>query len=222
VCKKIIQLGHSYESKFLCDLEKQDTLDKQSISSDHDCHILSIGSNDQWGFEQSVLTQTSCTVHTFDCTLEGGKPKRKPATDRVKFYNYCIASHNKTISGRMYGKFFELWNKAGIPSAPKLVKIDVEGFEYDVLTAMISEHLNNPNQAKFLPEQIIVELHWATKMSDLPWLLRTRGAGEISLLVSTLYSAGYMPVYTHYDHGCVPCLEVLFVRVICSAAEITM
>ena len=32
------------------------------------CVIISVGSNNQWSFEASIVNKTKCTVHTFDCT----------------------------------------------------------------------------------------------------------------------------------------------------------
>lgn len=175
-CKNVIQLGKGYETKYFCDWVLSGNKNLSSpLQYAEECHILSIGSNDQWGFELDLLRQTNCTVHTFDCTLRDGTPRNKPNNERVKFYNFCIGSRAETFKGRQYGSFSELWKKTGSKSAPKLVKMDVEGFEYNVITAMLSEYRNGLLPEELLPEQIIVELHWATKMADLSWILRTRG-----------------------------------------------
>lgn len=218
ICKNITKLGSGYEAKYFCDWELSNGSKLKSSTHDmEECHIFSIGSNDQWGFETDLLSLSNCTIHTFDCTLKGGTAKNKPKSDRVVFYNFCIGLRNETFNGRQYAPYSELWGKTGAKNAPKLVKMDVEGFEYDVIIGILEEYRNGHLPEELLPEQIIVELHWATKMVDLPWLLRTRGAAEISLFLGILFSAGYMPVYSHFDSGCVPCLEVLFVRVLCSA-----
>lgn len=175
------------------------------------CHIFSIGSNDQWTFESNIIKEMPhCTIHTFDCTLNGGKPKHKPSDDRLIFYDYCIGDENLDASdGKRYRTYSEFVRIAGVPSHPKLLKMDVEGFEYDVFTSMVR------SDGDTLPEQIIVELHWASKMTNLPWVLRTRQTGELAILFSMLFSSGYLPVFTFFSKYCAPCLEVLFVRVLC-------
>jgi hypothetical protein len=103
----------------------------------------------------------------------------------------------------------------GMKGPPRLLKIDVEGFEYDVFTSMMPTS-HGPRDDHHLPEQIVVELHSASRMYDLPWMLRSRQAAEISMLISHMYRAGgYMPVYVDYNPGCPSCLEVLFVKVLC-------
>jgi hypothetical protein len=175
------------------------------------CHVFSIGSNDQWTFESNLIkSMPHCTIHTFDCTLNGGVPKHKPHDERLIFYNYCIGDANVDAEdGKRYRTFSEFVRIAGIPSHPKLLKMDVEGFEYDVFTSMVRSDSNT------LPEQIIVELHWATKMTNLPWTLRTRQTGELAILFAMLFYSGYLPVFTFFSPYCAPCLEVLFVRVMC-------
>jgi hypothetical protein len=56
--------------------------------------------------------------------------------------------------------------------------MDVEGFEYDVLTQMLRE-ASEPGSKNNLPAQISIELHYGTRMYDLAWLKRWRNAGEI-------------------------------------------
>ena len=82
--------------------------------------------------------------------------------------------------------------------------------EYDVLLSMLSA---NP---VVWPEQIMIEIHWATRMVDVKWMLRTRQAAEISLLFGTLFNVGgYIPVYRRLFPECHPCAEVLLVRAVC-------
>ena len=66
------------------------------------------------------------------------------------------------------------------------------------------------------PEQIMIEVHWATRMVEVPSMLRTRQALEISLLFGQLFThGGYLPVKSKYfDPHCSTCLEVLLVRVL--------
>ena len=38
------------------------------VAGKQNCTVYSLGSNGQFDFEESILKQTNCTVHTFDCT----------------------------------------------------------------------------------------------------------------------------------------------------------
>ncbi|KAG7341530.1 hypothetical protein IV203_023482 [Nitzschia inconspicua] len=109
-----------------------------------ECHIFSIGSNDQWGFEMNM---------------------------------------------------------------------DVEGFEFDVLTSMLSSF----ETSKWWLEQIMMEVHFVTRMVDLEWMLRTRQSAELALFFGTLWNAGgYIPVKAQYfGKDCPSCMEVLLIRVRC-------
>jgi hypothetical protein len=199
-CTSVSSYGRGYEKKHLCD-----------VPVDGECHILSIGSNDQWGFERGVLSKTPhCHTHTFDCTLPG-KPKRKPNHPNVHFYPYCISTKAEVKNGRQYLTYTQMWNETGVQSAPKALKMDIEGFEYDVWANTI---LTSPST--LWPEQVIMELHYATRMVDLPWMLRMRQAGEFSLFFALMFQkGGYVPVYQFWQLW--PTLvEVLMVRMLCS------
>ena len=94
-----------------------------------------------------------------------------------------------------------------LTSSPTLLKLDVEGFEYEVLQKMLVDNY-------LLPLQIQIELHWGTKMVDVPWMLRTITSAELALFFGMMYaSGGYLPM--HRVDACPVCQEVLFGRVLC-------
>jgi hypothetical protein len=208
-----------YEDKFMCSY--QDLVQKRSSlepAMESDCDIISIGSNDQWGFEQTVASQTNCRTHTFDCTIS--TPKHKPDLESVHFYSACISDRDQTIDGRSYVSYNTMWKMTGMKGPPTLLKMDVEGFEYDVLVSLVTEMSKavgaGGEPVDILPQQIGVEIHYASRMFDLPWMLRMRQAGELALLFGTMYrKGGYLPVRVNFDPGCASCLEVLFVRILC-------
>jgi hypothetical protein len=105
---------------------------------------------------------------------------------------------------------------AGLTEAPSLFKMDVEGFEFDVMAQMLQEAMESGSMDT-LPLQISVELHYATRMYDVPWKMRLLTAAEISSFMGMMYNrGGYLPV--HYEAigpGCYSCAELLFVRVFC-------
>ena len=217
-CSRLTQIRTElkYEDKYMCDYDKLVSLKVSEHQSEKDtsdtCDLISIGSNDQWGFETVIAQETNCRTHTFDCTI--GMPKKKPHQDSVLFYPHCISDSDKVMNERSYLSYASIWAKTGMKGAPKLLKIDVEGFEYDVITSMLRDAKELGET--MLPEQISIELHSATKMYDLPWLLRNRQSSEIALLTGMLYRVGgYLPVKTSWQEGCAQCLEVLYVRVFC-------
>ena len=90
----------------------------------------------------------------------------------------------------------------------------MEGFEFDVLISMVTS--KDDEERSNVPDQIVVELHTATRMYNLPWMLRFRQAAEVSLLLAVLYrKGGYLPVFFDFNPGCASCLKILFVRVVC-------
>lgn len=97
-----------------------------------------------------------------------------------------------------------------LQTAPKLLKMDIEGFEYNVLETVLS------GDPTFWPEQIMMEVHWATRMVKLPWMTRTRTAGEIAMFFGMLFNhGGYIVANSRVFDGCEPCMEVLLVKVLC-------
>lgn len=79
-----------------------------------------------------------------------------------------------------------------------------------------TQMLNDEDAAYLLPVQISVELHYASRMYDLEWMLRTRQAGEVTMFNGMMYNlGGYVPVHTKYMRGCDACVEVLYIRVFC-------
>ena len=65
-----------------------------------------------------------------------------------------------------------------------------------------------------------MEVHWATRMVEVPSMLRTRQASEISMFFGTLFNhGGYLPVLANYIDGCSTCLEVLMARSVCPSGR---
>lgn len=89
--------------------------------------------------------------------------------------------------------------------------MDVEGFEYDVILNSILT-----SNSSTWPEQIVMEVHWGTRMVRLPWMPRTRTAAELALFFGVMFNrGGYIIQQTRFISGCQPCMEVLLVRAVC-------
>jgi hypothetical protein len=189
------------EEKTFCSLPPPGQLEES-------CEIISIGSNRQWGFEHSFLKlYPHCTIHTFDCTTKDNP--EKPKDERIKFYPFCISNEEKEIDELLFLTFENLVEKTGIVGSPDILKLDVEGFEYDVFTNMLR------TSKKLLPLQISVELHYATRMYDIEWERRWRNSGELALFSSMMFIGGYLPVKMIPQRGCDSCMEVLYARLFC-------
>lgn len=202
----------TYEAKNFCVSGKEDDDDDKHKANDKDdCHIFSIGSNDQWGFEEELLQKLpDCHVHTFDCTLKDNTPRRKPNDPKVHFYPHCVSSKDATTGGKYYKTYIGLVEATGIQHPPKVLKMDIEGFEFDVLSSMLK------SPSTLWPEQIMMEVHFASRMIDLSWLLRTRQTAEMTMFFDLLYNkGGYMPAHIKHIDGCPTCMEILLVRVHC-------
>eukprot|EP00980_Cylindrotheca_fusiformis_P003729 scaffold825_cov147-Cylindrotheca_fusiformis.AAC.4 len=217
VCKSMDRIrssqGKSYDDKFMCSYREMTENADSKVAKKSSCSMISIGSNGQWGFEEKVVRATDCKTHTFDCTVSN---PRKPRNANIHFYPHCIANENKQIDGRNYTTYSKMMELAGLTEAPSLFKMDVEGFEFDVLAQMLEEAMESDSM-ETLPVQISVELHYATRMYDIPWRMRRLTAAEISSFMGMMYNrGGYLPVhYEAMDPGCYACAEMLFVRVFC-------
>jgi hypothetical protein len=190
-----------------------------------DCNIFSIGGNNEWSFETKVIEEAPhCVVHTYNCTLaasyeewkiSGNPIAKKPNDDRIKFYLYCIGS----VSRDHFRTYSDLLNISNTEVAPRILKMDIEGFEYSVVLNILTQTYQD-----MWPEQIAMEIHWASRMVHLSWMFHALQASEVSLFFSTLFSVGgYLPVFREFfpriqrrAMGCVSCMEVLMVRALCN------
>merc|ERR1719482_2172228 len=84
------------------------------------------------------------------------------------------------------------------PSAPTILKIDIEGYEFGVIPAVLSApDIQQPNQ-------ILMEIHaetkgtWQATYPGLTWQDRDKSPGELIEFYRTLHDAGYR--FTFIDH----------------------
>ena len=202
------------EDKFICGWDHLANAHRDNNNQQDECNVISIGSNDEWGFERNIAGGSNCSVATFDCTIQ--KPTHKPPQDQIRFYSKCISDKRSTINGRQFETYAGLLEQANFTSPHvNYLKIDIEGHEYDVLTAII-RHAKANNQLHLLPEQIQIEFHFSSWMHDLPWTLRTRNTGELALFFGMLFrEAGYMAVHIQSADPYPSLREVLMLRVFC-------
>lgn len=150
------------------------------------CLIISLGSNGQFDFERAVLDRFPCEVHTFDCT---SKPETLHAKHR--FHKLCIG---KPAPG--FVSLDEAVRLTGFQTLD-LLKMDIEGYEYDVVSSWGSA-------SNFLPKQLSVEVHYRDLYYGTPaWKDASRkdmfswpgiseiGLAQLSLFFGHLAGLGY-------------------------------
>jgi FkbM family methyltransferase len=115
------------------------------------CLVYSIGSNNQFDFENGLLAQyPHCEVHTFDHTSSPPGPRDNQA---VNFHSLRLStfddmdSHNITLPTAI-----KLLSHTG--RWINILKIDIEGDEYKVLRPLLKQGSLLQNVV-----QILIELH---------------------------------------------------------------
>jgi len=174
------------EQKRICGMPKDDP----------SCVVLSVGGNNNWAFEETVVQSTKCTVETFDCTLQLHVPEE--IKSRVTGHQHCLGPKDETIENRSFLSYTSMLKLINLNGPPTILKMDIEGWEFSVLRSVISS-------LHHFPSQISIELHFGT--------LKT--VEEALLFINYLYSAGYGIVARNDNEFCTSCTEVLFKRIQC-------
>ena len=209
--------GKGDGSKKLCGL--------QHMGADDKCTVLSIGSRGDINFERDILRRTNCSVEIFDCTVPRCNHRRVwPAemrTGRLRYNQVCIDAMDRTETssqirddwksskGSFAFRTYESILAKRQLSSVTAMKMDIEGFEYVVLGAMLRR------RSHALPSQIAFELHWQTQMTPLSWHHRAKTAGEIALFSRALYDAGYRTLSRADNFRCPHCSEFNVIRLFC-------
>ena len=168
----------------------------------HPCVVVSIGSNNQWGFEEAVTSRfPHCRVETFDCTVAATVPAS--LRSRVRFHPWCIG----VSDGPRELSWSSVVRRLGLTGAPAALKADVEGFEWDVFDAIAR------SGAALLPFSISVEVHLWTEIREVRWQGRWRRPEETAAWMETLRSVGYALVDRHDNPLCGYCSEITLARI---------
>lgn len=209
-CKqKLTLFGKTHDTqKPICDVDGR-------LTKQEDCHMMSIGSNDQWDTEVGIHDQTRCKTHTFDCSSHDSRPEK--IKDRATFHKICVGPTDKTDSkGQQFLTWHSALKAAGLTEAPEYLKMDIEGFEYDVMKNLI--HTNHTE----LPNQIAMEIHHQTwqpwqnnPSSSLSWSDRNKDVGELLSFFLMMYTSGYRLSEVDHKTVCQHCLEVLWSKIYC-------
>lgn len=200
----LIQIGETEdESRQICILD-----------DDSSCSVFSIGSNNQWEFEQSIAgLSKKCEIHTFDCTVkEAIIPNDIEA--RVRFYNTCLSDKDELSNGLQYTTLSSMVNAAG-GKTPTLLKMDIEGFEWIALLNIIEsakDHYQKTGE-DILPAQIALEVHY----THISWSYGSLSARQLLAYFNRLFFEGGYVLAARRPrlNGCFFCEEILLVKAKC-------
>ena len=178
------------------------------------CWILSVGSKGKFGFENDIVKNTQCYVHTFDCTGTWRVPEN--IAHRVTLHKLCLGDKSEGLF-RTWEELIHIGSSAVTGSngtMPSFAKMDIEGYEFPVIKALTSVD----NTA--LPQQLAVEIHQHTSHPVGPPYERInpharRGYvsdASIGQLFQNLSKKGYDLVYRSDNPFCPMCSEVTLVR----------
>jgi hypothetical protein len=173
---------------------------------DSDCTVVSIGSSNQWDFELDVVKKhPNCKIYTLDCTLE----VTIPATigDHVTFHPICMGTADEVVDGKQFLTWGSIAKRLHLERAPTVLKMDIEGFEWTVIPAILREDVHLPHSFSF-------ELHYETYVEALPWKGRQRTDAEIGLFMELLRDLGYLLVDRHDNAQCGCCSELVVAKLL--------
>lgn len=160
----------------------------------HNCVIYSLGSYNDFSFEEAMLSATPCAIHTFDCTVDGST---KPADSRIVFHRQCLGDSGAP-------GFFSLPQLAAQNGHTRidLLKMDIEGGEYGVFASLLAAA--SDGNSDLLPAQISFELHAAAGAAV--------GKAASASLWSTVWALGYAIVSRENNIYCPTCVEFTLLR----------
>ena len=134
-----------------------------------------IGGEDSWGCE--VALERSLSVHQYDCF-----DARAPHCEGVAavFHNECIGGTARTAESRIYDTLSGQIARNGDAARRLVVKMDVEGEEWEAL-------LRTPDDVLERIDQLAVEFHGTQRPTDLD---------VVRMLKRTFYV-----VYLHFNNN---------------------
>jgi hypothetical protein len=171
-----------------------------------DCLVISIGSHNEWDFEEAVIQKyPKCRIHTLDCYVTGTVPAA--IRSQVTFHPICLGVEDAVIAGHKFMTWLSVVKEIGLTKAPTAMKMDIEGFEWTSIPAIIKSNV-------FVPESFSFELHYDTSINEVLWKGRQRTDPEIGLFMELLYSFGYVLVDRHDNERCGSCSEIVTAKLL--------
>jgi hypothetical protein len=175
-----------------------------------DCVVISVGSRNEWDFEVDLIAKyPQCVIHTLDCYV-GAVTVPESIKHRTTFHPICLGTEDKTHDGRKFMTWGKFAAEIGLKKAPTALKMDIEGYEWAVIPAMIKSNV-------FVPESFSFELHYVTnrkKFTDLDWSSRRRLDPEIGLFSELMFHLGYVLVDRNDNPYCAVCSEIVMAKLL--------
>lgn len=168
------------------------------------CVIYSLGSRNEYDFEEAMLENTPCLIHTFDCTVDG-----RSVSKRHTFHKFCIGKSERAQVDPMFITYEQAIEEYS-HSQVDLLKMDIEGGEFDVFSGW------SESDAK-LPLQVSFELHYADlfamKAGVGSWGREKLSSLHLTILFAHITNLGYAIVFKEDNPGCQHCSEFTILRI---------
>ena len=192
------------ESYGVGDMEKRTCSLAKFVTAQPDCVIISLGSNNQWGFEEAVYKALPCRIETFDCTVPNTTRPPKSIADRTTFHHVCAAAKDQTYGPRVFKSWRSILSMINATAAPLYLKMDIEGFEYQVIRSIVED-------GALMPVQIAFELHYN---STVP---RSSAGRIVTFMDYIRREGGYFLIDRNDNAACRHCTELLVSLLPCGA-----
>ncbi|KAH9985003.1 hypothetical protein F4779DRAFT_322306 [Xylariaceae sp. FL0662B] len=175
--------------KWICGMSKYELVASRPLI------IYSFGVGDDSSFEAEMLARTNTEIYAFDFTTEGFGPEVLKTDERAFFEKVAISGNNSLKDGIEFRTLSRIMGQHGHEYVD-IVKMDIEGDEYAVLTTLMDEYAGME-----LPiGQLLVEFHHfdqtRTVQEFVGWWDRVEGFGmrpawcEANLITIT-WETGY-------------------------------
>jgi hypothetical protein len=208
--------GKGSSEKRSCSLKQLQKMNGDATlksNSSGECVVYSIGSFNEWDFEEAILATTNCRVETFDCTLPPtvtGPPVALQS--RVRLHKVCLGSSDYIVNEKQFLSWPSLHKLTGVKQSPNYLKIDIEGYEFPVMLSII-------NSGQQLPLQIAMEIHTMRMEKGAYVSDYLADTGELYSFIHFLYKfGGYYLVDRNDNPECSFCTEILLAKLRCDSS----
>jgi hypothetical protein len=133
------------------------------LGSSQVAYSYGLAGNDKWGCD--VSQRLGVTVHEYDCFDPREPPC--PSAARQAFHAECIAGSRRVEDGRLFDSLQDQMARNGDRARHAVVKMDVEGAEWESL-------LDSPDEALERIDQIVIEFHGVDERLALPAVRRLK------------------------------------------------
>lgn len=175
-----------------CHLQRQVEQARQSPGYEG-CVVISVGSNNNWQFEEGIYNNTPCEIHTFDPHMKGKDAIVVPDSlkDRTHYHKFALEMTTQWRYRRM--SFVDMLAQCNVSSHRPLLfmKTDCEGCEARVFSSLVYD-----GNGHLLPLQMTMEVHMEA-LGDPD----KRGAEYGSVYYDLLIKEKFALYYNQIDDG---------------------